>query len=314
MTYPQGPGYGQGDSGQGQGQGQYGQYGAPAPQYGQPAPQYGQQAPSQYGQQPQQQYGAPAQYSAPKPPSQGLPHNTAQILALVVGGLGVITLFGGFLAGYKGGNEYVGTITVKLFATAFATPWALVAVAGVAALLTLLVGSSKHYAAAVASLSVVAGFATIFQFASTDAETGAGAIVLLITSILSAIVAVGWVLVESEQIKVAPAPVAGVTSAGLGGYAAPVAPSYGGSAYEAPATPSYEAPSYAAPSYETPSYEAPATPSYGGSEAATSYTPSHSASESATTYTPLPDTGDSAVDAGSATTVFGTPTSDDEKK
>lgn len=310
MTYPQGPGYGQGDSGQGQ----YGQYGAPAPQYGQAPQQYGQQYGQQvpqYGQQ-APQYGAPAQYSAPKPPSQGLPHNSAQILALVVGGLGVITLFCGFLGAYKGETYRGGTESINIFSTGFTTPWALFSVAGVAALLTLVVGAGKHYTAAIASLSIVAALVTIFQFAASDAYSGAdkaaGAIILLITTILGAIAAVLWLLVAAEQIKTAPAPVAGAVPVAPAGYTAPAAPSY-----ETPAAPSYEAPSYEAPSYEAPSYEAQPA-SYGGSEAVTSYTPTHSASESETTYTPLPDAGDSGADSGSATTVFGTPTSEDDKK
>lgn len=369
MTYPQsGPSYGQGDPGQGQqyGSGQYGQ----APQYGQenygagqygqaPQPQYGQEqygqeqygsgqygqghqygqgqygsgqyGSGQYGGQPQQQYGGQQQYAAPKPPSQGLPHNTVQILAAAVGALGVIMLFLGFLPGYKAESFRGESQTVKVFETHYATAWGLFAVAGVAALLTFLVGAGKQYVAAVASLSVVAALITIFQFATADvgpaASNGTGGILLLVFTIIGAIVAIAWLLVEVEVVKTAPAP-AGVTS---GAHAAPAqsaaapgasAPATGPSSAATPAAgygqsssgssaSAYGAPAPAYGDASASTYGSGAAPSLGDASAssygtgAATYGQSAAGEADATSYNPLP--GSSPAGDGSETTIFGTP-------
>lgn len=243
MTYPQSGGYGYGygqdpQAAQNQqyGQQQYGQqgYDATQGQYGQQAQygqqQYGQQAAAQdpYGQQPagqdpygqqQAQYG----YGAPAPAGQGLPANTPTILAGVIGGLGVITLFCGFLAGAKYDGAYLSTSS-KLFESAFVGPYVLLAVAGLIALVTFVLGTEKW---AVGSVFALSALVTIFQFATADADNGAGAIVLLITSILSAIAAVVWLLVEGGQIKTAPADATAAAAASSAGYSAPAADAYG---------------------------------------------------------------------------------------
>jgi len=242
MTYPQsGSGYGQGSYGQGEGQPQYGQqaqYGQ-SDQYGQAA-QYGQQygQSAQYGQaqydpQQQAQYGyGQQQYTAPKPPSQGLPPQTGLILAATVAGLGILMLFLGFLAGYKGGDE-----SVKLFETFFALPWALFAVAGVAAALTFIVGAGKQFVAGITALTVTSALISIFQFATKGlydgADKGAGAIILLIFTILGAIAAVLWLLIEAGFVQVAPAAAAPAAEAAAASGAAPAAEQSAGYDYSA---------------------------------------------------------------------------------
>ncbi|MCF8570254.1 DUF5336 domain-containing protein [Gordonia sp. HY002] len=216
MSYPQSGGYGYGQNPQGAQQ--YGQPADYGQQYGgqqyggqQYGAQYGQQgydAQAQYGQQYQQQaqygYGAPQQ-----PANPGLPANTPTIIAAVIGALGIITLFCGFLDGYSAQMD--GGEGVQLFQSHFVLPYALVALAGLLALTTFLVGSTKHFVAVVTSVAVAAAIITIFQFSMIDplfkegGERGAGAIVLLITSILSAIAAIAWLLVEGGQIKLAAA-------------------------------------------------------------------------------------------------------------
>ncbi|WP_207924508.1 DUF5336 domain-containing protein [Gordonia zhaorongruii] len=187
---------------------QYGQgYDAQAQQQYQQ--QYGQQPYAQQ-QYPQASYGLGAQQQPPtKPKSQGLPANTPAIIAAVIGALGVITLFCGFLSGYNPKND--NGEGVSLFQTHFVLPYGLVVLAGFLALSTLLVGTTKHYVAAIASVGATAAFAAVFQFASIDplfeeiGTRGAGAMLLLITAILVFVAAVVWLLVESGQLKLAPA-------------------------------------------------------------------------------------------------------------
>lgn len=204
MTYPQsGSGYGQGDAGaqSAYGQQQYGQQqaGYGQQQYGQPQAAYGQQ---QYG---QQQYGQQGYgYQAPKPAGQGLPANTTTILAGVIGGLGVIMLFLGFLAGAKA-EGYRTTVTAKVFETNFVGPYVLLAVAGVLALVTFLLGREKWVAGGVFALTTVSALVTIFQFSTVEYDKGVGAILLLIFSILAFLASVVWLLIEGGQIKTAPA-------------------------------------------------------------------------------------------------------------
>ncbi|NLG47630.1 DUF5336 domain-containing protein [Gordonia sp. (in: high G+C Gram-positive bacteria)] len=286
MTYPQsGPGYGQGDSGQPQYQQQYGQQ-----QYGQQAgygqQQYGQQqygAQAGYGQQ-GQQYGG---YQAPKPPSQGLPANTPMILAAVVGALGLITLFCGFVPGGTK-SESVGAYTVEgisieLFLSAFATPWILLAAAGAVAGTTFLLGIEKWAVGVASSLSIISAVATIFIFAVADGVK-IGAIILLITSILAAAASVLWLLVEGGQVQTAPAvatagaqaaPAAADSSAyGYGQPAAqqPAAQTYGQLAqpYGQQAQATYQAdPSYGQPaaSHQAQPDSSPSNPAPGAPEA-----------------------------------------------
>ncbi|KXT56507.1 hypothetical protein Y710_13575 [Gordonia sp. QH-12] len=226
MTYPQsGSGYGQGDAGSQSAYGQqYGQQsGYGQQQYGQQ--QYGQQA--GYGQQyaAQQQYGQQGYgYQQPQQPaSQGLPANTTTILAAVIGALGVITLFCGFVAGFKETGPYGAQYSAKLFETEFATPYGLIAVAGVLALVTFLLGTEKWVAGVVFALSTVGALITVFQFATADAGKGAGAIILLITSILAFLAAVVWLLIEAGQIKTAAADASAAVAAPAAAHAAPAA-------------------------------------------------------------------------------------------
>ncbi|MFT4088240.1 MAG: DUF5336 domain-containing protein [Gordonia sp. (in: high G+C Gram-positive bacteria)] len=232
-------GYSQPAGQQGYGQQGYGQYGQQS--YGQPsAGQYGQQ---NYGQ--QQGYGAPA----PSPASPGLPANTTTILAGVVGGLGVLMLFLGFLAGSKT-TLYYGfgerqTVSVKLFQTTFVGPWLLLALAGVLALLTFLLGHAKWVTGAIAALSVVSALSTVFIFATAD-NTGIGSILLLVFSILALLASVFWLLIEGGQLKVAPVaatPAAAAT-------AAPAASAQAAAPGQPAASQGY---GYDAASYQTPS-------------------------------------------------------------
>jgi len=222
MTYPQSGGYGYGQDPQGAQNQQYGQQGYdPAQgQYGQAA-QYGQQAQAQYGQQAQDPYGQQAQYGYGAPqapaPSQGLPANTPAIVAAVIGALGVITLFCGFAEAYS-------DIGMKLFESFYTAPYLAVVVAGLIALSTFVLGAEKWAIGTVFASTVAAAVVTVLVFATTEGENGTGAIILLITSILSAIAAVVWLLIEGGQIKLAPADAA--ATAGSVGYAAPAADQY----------------------------------------------------------------------------------------
>ncbi|MBM7367429.1 DUF5336 domain-containing protein [Gordonia hydrophobica] len=293
MTYPQsGPGYGQGDAGQSAyGQQQHAQQaGYGQQQYGQQAG-YGQQ---QYGQQAgygQQQYG----YQAPKPPSQGLPATTPTILAAVIGALGVITLFLGFLsAGTFSGSGTSKDIEIgKLYETAYALPWGLLAVAGLLAATTFLVGHSKGVVAALTALTGVGALATVFVISTGSGKgglgaydsseikssAGVGAIILLIFAILSFIAAIFWLLIESGQVKVAGATAADAsaaqavapavdTSAYGYGQQAQQSASYGqqapttyqaGQSYGQPAASGYAQPT-SSPSNPLPSNPLPSTP------------------------------------------------------
>ena len=279
MTYPQsGSGYGQGDAGQQQyGQPQYGQQaGYGQQQFGQQ--QYGQQA--GYGQQQfgQQQYG----YQAPKPASQGLPANTPTILAGVVAGLGVITLFCGFLnAGtlsVSGSSKEAGL--GKLFESAYALPWGFIAVAGLLAATTFLIGHTKGVVAALVALTGVGALGSIFvistgsgkgdfgMFDTSELKTsaGVGAIILLVFAILAFAAAVFWLLIEGGQVKTAPAADASGAAAATAAPAAAAAPAYGyGQQAQAQqqAQPSYGQQS-AQPTYQAgAAYGQPAAPAYG---------------------------------------------------
>ncbi|MFT3715964.1 MAG: DUF5336 domain-containing protein [Gordonia sp. (in: high G+C Gram-positive bacteria)] len=282
MTYPQ--------SGQGQQYGQqYGQAAGQAPQYGQ---QYAGQA-DQYGQQYAQgqyaQAGYGQQYTAPKPPSQGVPANTATILAGGVAFLGIIEFFLGFLKVGSGG-EY--GYSAELFFTQLATPWALLSVAGVAAALSFVVGRNKHYAAAITALTIVSALNTIFMFATADGGLGTPGILLLVFSIIAALLALFWLLIENGNVKTAPAvATAGATTdsqAAVGAYGQQAVDAYGQAA---------------------PQVSAPAAPAYGQGYGQTSYgsygqaqAPDVSA-ESTTTFNPMP--GAHGADDG-ATTTFST--------
>lgn len=214
MTYPTG-GYGQQPE-SGQSHGQYGQqypqsgqqsYGqSPQQGYGQ---QYGQNPQQGYGQQQydQQQYGQQQGYGQygygqqqpAKPPSQGLPPFTPTILAGIIGLFGLVVLFSGFLAAARAYD-----FSVQLFQTPFNAPYALVAVAGVLALISLIPGVKVAAAPIVAALTIPAFLITLFLFLSVD-NNASGAIVLLIFSLLSALLAIVWLLVEAGVVKVAPA-------------------------------------------------------------------------------------------------------------
>lgn len=321
MTYPQSGGYGYGQNPQGgQDPQQYGQQ-AQQGQYGQQyqAGQYGQQAQQQYGQAQygqqdqygQAQYGDQAQYGygAPQQPKapQQLPATTPKILAAVIGGLGVITLFCGFLTGSSitaGAGRYSSTYSQKLFSTEFSVPYGLLAVAALIALVSLILGAEKWVVGTVFSLTVVSVLVTIFQFSTNQADNGAGAIVLLITSILAAIAAVVWLLIEGGQLKLADA-----TATAAAGVAAPAVDTSAQAAAQ-PAAAGYEASSgygYGQQAAQTPAAQTPAaeaTTQYGqgqyGQYAPTQYgaqtsTPAATGSD-ATTAFPKPST-----DPGSAT-------------
>lgn len=196
------------------------------PQSGQNSGAYGQ---PDYG----QQYGQPA-YGQPQypQPSQGLPPLTPRILAAVVGGLGVLQLFLGFLgvasietpdwvhdipAEYRG--EYTSQDSPKIFESWAVMPYVLLALVGLLALATLVIGTSKQLVSLIASLGIAAMLVTIFQFASFETgdeiSYGAGFIVLLIFSILIALVSIFWWIVAAGFVKVASTP------------QAPAAPYYG---------------------------------------------------------------------------------------
>ncbi|MGB3699103.1 MAG: DUF5336 domain-containing protein [Gordonia sp. (in: high G+C Gram-positive bacteria)] len=320
MTYPPSgsgqSGYGQGDAGQYGQQAAYGQqYGQQAGGYGQQPgdQQYGQQAygqpqygesqygqaqygQSQYGQQQyaQQQYGQQGYgYQAPKPASQGLPANTPTILAGAIAALGVITLFCGFVDAYKadGGNS-----AFQVFNSTFSTPYSLVSLAGVLALLTFLVGATKHYVALITGLATVGVLITIFQFATTEPfvefldsfgkELGggtiskaAGAIILLVTSVLVFVAAVLWLLVESGKVKIESAE-------------SPATPA--ATAAQAPAAPAADASSYGYGAY---GQQAPPTTAY-GQQSQAAYQPSAGYGQPAAQYGQA-EQGQAAEQAGS---------------
>ena len=246
-------------------------------------------------------------------------------------------LFLGFLAAYKQETFRGSTESVKVFETHYATPWALFAVAGVAALLTFLVGAGKHYVAAITALSVVAALITIFQFAGIDvgsASNGTGGILLLVFTIVGALVSILWLLIETEMIKTAPAPEGQAAGLQAGGAHAavqtPATPAagygdqgsstggYAQSTSSAATSYGQQAPPYGDASAST--YGSGAAPSLGdasassyGSGAAT-YGQSGAAEGDATTYTPLPDATPSASGDGSETTVFGASETPEEPK
>ena len=212
MSYPSG-GYGQQPE-SGQSYGQYGQqyqqgYGqSPQQNYGQQG--YGQQDYGQqnYGQQQgygQQGYGQYGYGQPAKPPSQGLPAITPTAIAGAIGLLGVVMLFCGYLPAAKAYDD-----SVKIFGTEYVAPYALVAVAGFLALFSL-VPNVKSPSAVVAALSVPSFFISLFLLIEIDYDTGSGAIVLLIFSLLQALLAIAWLLVDANILKVAPA--AGAASA-----------------------------------------------------------------------------------------------------
>ncbi|MFE0749436.1 DUF5336 domain-containing protein [Gordonia sp. NPDC058843] len=193
QSYGQGqPGYGQspaqGYGDQGYGDQGYGQQGYGQPGYGQHG-QPGQQGYGQYGYSPQ-----PA-----KPPSQGLPAITPVLLAAAIGAFGLIVLFSGFLSAAETYD-----FALKLFQTQYNAPYTLMSVAGILALISLIPGIKVPAAPIVASLSITAFLITLFQFLNID-DNGAGAIVLLIFTLLSAVLAVVWLLIDAGVIKVAPA-------------------------------------------------------------------------------------------------------------
>ncbi|MCZ4578859.1 DUF5336 domain-containing protein [Gordonia amicalis] len=197
QQYPQSgqQGYGQSPQ-QNYGQ-QYGHQQGYGQQYGQQQGYeqqgYGQQGYGQYG------YSQQQQQQPAKPPSQGLPAITPTILAGVIGLFGLVVLFSGFLAAAKAYD-----FEVQLFQTQYNAPYALVAVAGVLSLIWLIPGVKVAAAPIVASLTVTAFLITLFQFLNVD-DNASGAIVLLIFSLLSAILAIVWLLIEAAVIKVAPA-------------------------------------------------------------------------------------------------------------
>ena len=225
MSYPQSGGYGYGQNPQGSQQyGQPADYGQVPADYGQQyGGQYGQQqgydaqAQAQYGQQYQQQaqygYGAPQQ-----PANPGLPANTPTIIAAVIGALGIITLFCGFVGAIGVPDGYSGTAP-KLYESFYVGPYVLIAVAGVVALTTFILGVEKWVVGSVFALTVVGALVTIFQFSTAEGDKGTGGIILLITSILAAIAAIAWLLVEGGQIKLAD-PVAAPAGVDASQYAA----------------------------------------------------------------------------------------------
>lgn len=191
-----------GQSGQSYGQGQPGYGQSPAPGYGQQG--YGQQGYGQPGhgqdQQGQQGYGQYGYSPQPtKAPSQGLPAITPVLLAAAIGAFGLIVLFSGFLSAAETYD-----FALKLFQTQYNAPYTLISVAGILALISLIPGIKVPAAPIVASLAITSFLITLFQFLNID-DNGAGAIVLLIFTLLSAVLAVVWLLVDAGVIKVAPA-------------------------------------------------------------------------------------------------------------
>ncbi|OUC76624.1 DUF5336 domain-containing protein [Gordonia lacunae] len=209
--YGQAQQYGGQEYGGQQGYGQ--QYGQAAQSYGQGQPGYGQSTGPGYGQQGQQGYGQPGygqqgqqgygQYGySPQPakqPSQGLPAITPVLLAAAIGAFGLIVLFSGFLSAAETYD-----FALKLFQTQYNAPYTLISVAGILALISLIPGIKVPAAPIVASLAITSFLITLFQFLNID-DNGAGAIVLLIFTLLSAVLAVVWLLTDAGVIKVAPA-------------------------------------------------------------------------------------------------------------
>ena len=249
MSYQPGGGYGQqpGASGQPYGQ-QYSGYGQQsggqqAPQsYGQPSYGGGQQS---YGQQPQQSQQSPGRYgygAAPSTPAasggHGLPANVQLILAAAVGGLGLLAMFCGFLAGASAGEQ---SVPVFGSGSQFGAPYVAIVVAAFLALTYFLPGGKTPPVAVIAALTVAGTVVALFAMVAkgdSGFDTGAGAIILLVTGILMSIAAVLWLLVDAGLVKAAGAtttsPSAGTPPAGSAAPAPsasssePQAPSYGG--------------------------------------------------------------------------------------
>lgn len=293
MSYQPGGGYGQqpGASGQPYGQ-QYPGYGQPAggqPTGGQQAA--GQQSPGVHGgslhgggQQPPQSYGQPAyggqpsygqqppgryDYGAQAPvqprPSAGLPANVRLILAAVVGGLGVLTLFCGFLPGVREGSA---SIPVFGAASQFAAPYLAIVVAGLLALTFFLPGDKTPPVAVVTALTLGGTVVALFAMISKGdyaPDTGAGAIILLVVGVLMSIAAVLWLLVDSGLVKTAD-----TATAAPGVSSAPGVPNAPGT----PAAPG-DSSGYAAPPAPAPSSSDPQSYGSYGTYGATQYSPSY---------------------------------------
>ncbi len=278
MSYQPGGGYGQqpGASGQPYGQ-QYSGYGQQsggqqAPQsYGQPSYGGGQQS---YGQQPQQSQQSPGRYgygAAPSTPAasggHGLPANVQLILAAAVGGLGLLAMFCGFLAGASAGEQ---SVPVFGSGSQFGAPYIAIVVAAFLALTYFLPGGKTPPVAVVAALTVAGTVVTLFAMVAkgdSGFDTGSGAIILLVAGILMSIAAVLWLLIDAGLVKTA-----GTTTS----------PSAGTPAASAAPTPTPSAPS-----------SEPQAPSY-GSYGATQYGPSYGQGQSS------PGAGQPTADPGAA--------------
>ncbi|RPA65692.1 hypothetical protein EF294_02800 [Gordonia oryzae] len=205
--YGQQSGYGQQGYGSGHGQQDYGQQGYGQQGYGQQG--YGQQG---YGQQGYgQTYGQPA---APKQPFAGVPPIVAPVLAATIGVLAVVLLFCGFAAGYTIQGS-VASDTQKLFASDLSAAYVLVVATGFLAFTGLI--KSYRVAPIVAAGATAGVLLTIIMYSGADLDEssnysrghGAGAIILLVLSILIFLLAIGWLLVDLGVVKTAAAPETG---------------------------------------------------------------------------------------------------------
>ncbi|MFT3899216.1 MAG: DUF5336 domain-containing protein [Gordonia sp. (in: high G+C Gram-positive bacteria)] len=183
MSYPGQAGYGQ----QPNPQQPYGQQ----PAYGQPQQGYGQQP--AYGQQPygQQGYYGQQQYAAPKPPSQGLPANIAQILAFATAGVGGLLFLLSFAARTFLRDEAVALIVIGLVG-------ALAGLAKDKILATL--------AVVFASVAFLPGIIYLIRYAGEDYGPGAMSWVSLFFALVVLAVTILWLLVTLGKVKVAPEP------------------------------------------------------------------------------------------------------------
>ena len=196
---------GAGGYGQAQGYGQQG-YGQQSgyPQSGYSQPGYGQSDYNQYG---QGQYGYGA---APKPASQGLPANISFILAIALCALAALNLFIGFWSYGSGLSSGIIVIALSLLAALFPNKVAVNALVPVLAAWTSADAVTRIYSIIRSAVSDAQNYANYGGY--VPASTSWQDYVQLVLALLIAGLAILWLLVVLDAVKVAPAPGAAATT------------------------------------------------------------------------------------------------------
>ncbi len=210
------PGYGPPQSGQGYGQGQQPApgagyppvYGAPDQRGpGQAGPDAGPSAPDQRGAGQAGPDAGPSRSGSRSKPKAAI--DFARILPLVVGVLGVLAFFFGFLSAWKL-DQQGSDASISVYATAGAYLPILLLLTGLLAVAPL-IPKGRKYTLPTALLAVVGFLAALTQLISGDGSYGAnlsvgvGLILLLVVSLLQALAAAFAWLTESGLVKL-PAP------------------------------------------------------------------------------------------------------------